>query len=325
LLDSGGNNDQRINRNCGPPAVFACAADSAYAMPLAAMLQSLSAHADPERRLEVYIVDCGLSSSMRERIQAQSQPHLQIHWRPSIRPSGIDDPTWGHVSRATSARLLLQDYVPGDTSLVLWLDCDLLVLDDITTLFEPPTAGHILRAVRDPLVQTMGSRFGVRQWREVGLGPDTAYFNAGVMLIDMFRWRAADVAGRAKHYLRHYRRQVFFHEQEALNAVVGNRWERLGDRWNYSANPMHAKAQDLVGGAPAIIHFTGRTKPWNLPALGAAQELFFRHLDETSWRGQRPDGGVKNRLLSWYVGSRFRHLTYPLENMRLQLYHYLGM
>ena len=125
--------------------------------------------------------------------------------------------------------------------------------------------------------------------------------------------------------MKRYGKRVFFREQEALNAVIAGNWERLEDRWNYSANPMHAGAQDLAGRAPAIIHFTGRTKPWNLPGLGTAQDEFFRYLDMTPWRGTRPPGGAGKRLLSWYVGSGFRRLTYPLENLRLRLGHFLGI
>jgi len=314
-----------MKRDMEPPVVVACAADSAYALPLAVMLQSLVAHAEPEREIDVHIIDCGISAPMRNRIDGQVRPGLQIHWRPSIRPPNSRVQSWGHVSAATYERLQINQYLPDDTAHVLWLDCDLLVLDDITTLFRRPAGGHVLEAVRDPFVRTMKSAFGVRHWRELGLDGLTPYFNAGVMLIDMQRWRAAEVAERALHHLRQYGNQVFFRDQEALNAVIGAHWAPLEDRWNYSANPFHARAQSLGSDAPAVIHFTGRTKPWKLPDLGVAQDLFFQYLDHTSWRGTRPARTVKNRLLSWYVGSRVRRLSYPLENQHLRLCHYLGI
>lgn len=307
------------------PVVVACAADNTYALPLGVMLASLSAHANPDRRIDVYIVDCGLSDSVRSRINKQIRSNLHFHWLPSTRSLDISDPYWGHVSSATYDRLLIDDYVPKDTVQALWLDCDLLVLDDITTLFNNQFTGSTLRAVHDPFIRCMGSSFGVRHWRELGLASDNPYFNAGVMLIDMTRWRATKVADRAIQHLRHYGKQLIFREQEALNAVIGQQWEPLADRWNYSANPFHAKKQNLNRGAPAIIHFAGRIKPWNLSDLGTSQDLYFQQVDKTSWRGTRPKKTARNKLLSWYACSRLRNLTYPLENQHLRLRHHLGI
>lgn len=294
-------------------------------MPLGVMLQSLSAHADPLRRVDIYIIDCGLSSEVRALIDRQSRPNLNFHWRASARPQDIGGARWGHVSGATYDRLLLGEYLPENTTHVLWLDCDVLVLDDITTLFKQPLTGRTLRAVRDPFVRSIGSPFGVRHWQELGLASHNAYFNAGVMLIDLTRWRATEVAERTLQHLRRYGKRVFFRDQEALNAIIGENWEPLEDRWNYSANPFHVKQQHLGSDAPAIIHFAGRIKPWNVPDLGAAQDLYFEQVDKTAWRGARPKRTARSRLLSWYARSRLRDLTYPLENQHLRLSHYLGI
>ncbi len=307
------------------PVVVVCAADSAYAMALAVMLQSISAHVDPARRVDVYIIDCGLSLVDRARIDGQQRPNLCFHWRPSKRSKDIDDTPWGHVSGATYDRLLIEQYLPADTALALWLDCDLLVLDDITVLFNQPLLGSTLWAVRDPFVHCVSSPFGVCRWRELDLASHAPYFNAGVMLIDMARWRSSAVATRALQYIRQHGKHVFFYDQEALNAVAAEHWQPLDDRWNYSANPFHAIQQDLGGGEPAILHFAGRIKPWIVPNLGVTQDRFFEQLDNTLWRGTRPARSAKMRLLSWYVRSRLRNLTYPLENQHLRLRHYLGI
>lgn len=307
------------------PVVVVCAADDHYALPLGVMLESLSSHASPSRRIDVYIIDCGLSESARTRISAQVRSNLHFHWRPSTRSPDIGDPSWGHVSGATYERLFIEEYLPDDTTLALWLDCDLLVLDDITALFQHPLNGHTLWAVRDPFVQYVSSPFGVHNWRELGLTNNNPYFNAGVMLIDMVRWRTSEVASRALQHLRRYGKKVYFNDQEALNAVIGDHWIPLDDRWNCSTNPFHAKRQNPGSKEPAIIHFAGRIKPWNVPDLGAAQDLFFQHLDKTSWRGARPPRTVRNLLVSWYVRSRLRYLTYWLENQHLRLRHFLGI
>lgn len=306
------------------PIVVVCAADSAYAVPMAVMLQSLATHADPARKIDVYIIARGLSTPLRERIGKQARPSLRIHWQDSIASTAIGEPPWGHVSIASYDRLLIPGYLPDAVTRVLWLDCDLLVLDDVSRLFDQAPTGEILRAVRDPLVRCLGSPYGVRHWKALGLARDLPYFNAGVMLIDMVRWRAAGVTERALGYLQRFGKDVFFHDQEALNAVVGRDWKLLEDRWNFSVNPFHARRQDRGQGQPAIIHFAGRIKPWSLPELGATQDLYFQYLDQTSWRGTRPARTAGSRLLSWYAQSRLRHISYPLENYYLRLRRRLG-
>jgi lipopolysaccharide biosynthesis glycosyltransferase len=307
------------------PVTIICAADEHYALPLAVMLESLSSNANPSRRIDVYIIDCGLSESVRMRISKQVRPNLHFHWQLSTRSRDIGDPSWGHVSGATYERLIIDEYLPGDTTFALWLDCDLLVLDDITTLFQRPLKGHTLLAVRDAFIPSVSSRFGVHNWQELGLTKKQPYFNAGVMLIDMDRWRASEVASRAAQYIQRYGKKVYFNDQEALNAVIGDDWFSLDDRWNCSANPFHARQQSPDRDVPAIIHFSGRIKPWDLPDLGLSQKLFFHYVDKTSWRGNRPHRSAKNLLLSWYVTSHLRTFTYWLENQHLRLRHFLGI
>lgn len=307
------------------PAVVVCAADEAYAMPLAVMLESLAAHANAAQDIDVYIVDCGVSAAARARIDTQMRPPLRFHWCHSSRRADLDDPRWGHVSAATFDRLLIQQYLPAGIERALWLDCDLLVLDDVGQLFRLPLDGKTVLAVRDPLVGTLGSAYGVQGWRELGLDADRPYFNAGVMLIDLNSWRALEVEARVVQHVLRYRKDLFFNEQEALNAVLSERWAPLADHWNFSANRFHALLQRPGPEGPAILHFAGRVKPWKLPDLGAEQELFFRFVDSTSWRGTRPPRTLINRLLSWYIGSPLRALTYPLENVYLRLSRQLGI
>jgi lipopolysaccharide biosynthesis glycosyltransferase len=305
--------------------VIICAADDAYAIPLAVMLESLAAHTDTAQDIDVYIIDCGLSAPTRARIDTQMRPHVRFHWRPSNRLPELGTPRWGHVSAATFDRLLIQQYLPAGTSRALWLDCDLLVLGDVGQLFRLPMNGKTVLAARDPLVGTLGSAFGVQGWRELGLDANRPYFNAGVMLIDLDSWRALDVESRAvRHVLRHHK-DLFFNEQEALNAILSDHWTPLEDRWNFSANRFHAKHQSPGPEGPAILHFAGRVKPWNLPDLGTEQELYFRFVDSTAWRGARPLPTLKNRLVSWYIASPLRGLTYPLENLYLRLSHLMGI
>ena len=40
---------------------------------------------------------------------------------------------------------------------------------------------------------------------------------------------------------------------------------------------------------------------------------YFRVLDETAWRGWRPERTLARSVLGWYGSSRLRRLVYPAE------------
>jgi lipopolysaccharide biosynthesis glycosyltransferase len=162
---------------------------------------------------------------------------------------------------------------------------------------------------------------------ELGLPAAAKYFNAGVMLVDLVRWRRERIADRALEYLQRYRDRVLLWDQEALNAALAGRWGELDPRWNRNPTLRHLfgrrKRAPVPRGAPAdagadaneiwIAHYTGRLKPWLYPGLGAVQETFFAHLDATVWAGSRPPESWRRRALARYATSRVRRWLLPLE------------
>ena len=298
---------------------IACSTDDAYALPLAVMLKSLAVNADPDRKIVVYIVDNQVSSQNKERIAGTVENRLNLRW---CKPGGLFpniEPEWGHVSSATYDKLFVSRLLPEDIGKALWLDSDTLVLDDICTLFDTPMQGVNLLAVQDPLIQKVSSPFGVQNWRNFGLSPADPYFNAGVLLVDLDKWREDDIAGRALTHVLENGKRVFFYDQEALNVALAGKWTRLNDRWNYSANAQHAKNQSPEHDSPSIVHFSGGLKPWVYPDLGELQDLYFQYIDQTGWKGARPEDSLQGKLIAWYIKSSIRKVIYPLENIRLWL------
>jgi lipopolysaccharide biosynthesis glycosyltransferase len=155
----------------------------------------------------------------------------------------------------------------------------------------------------------------------LGINSEAEYFNAGIMLIDVARWRSDDIAARALTYLRQYRRQVYFWDQEALNATLVGKWTKLDQRWNWSPRFDRIEFHDPDFGhaekSPWIVHFSGALKPWHFEGKSAPFELYYRYLDSTAWAGWRPARNWKNTALSHYESSRFRKLLSPFEKLAM--------
>lgn len=298
--------------------VVGCAADAAYALPLAVMLRSAASALDPRCTLDVYVVDAGVAPDDRARIAGSLGGCGTVTWVSPERAAFAGLPLWGRMPIATYDKLAIARWMPAGEPRAIWLDADLLVLGDLAALWRSDLRSAVLAATQDPRVPTIGSRFGVRAHASCGLAPRAKYFNAGVMVIDLERWRASDVEGDALAYLRRHREQVYFWDQEALNVAAATRWSELSPLWNWTVSGA-AAAVRAAPGEPRILHFSGNLKPWRYAGRGAAHQLYYRHLDETAWSGWRPPPSWWARGLGQYEASPLRRLALPLERCALAL------
>lgn len=309
----------------GPePIVVVCAADGRYALPLAVTLRSAAANLAPGRRLEAWIVDDGIAPDDRRRLIDSLSGRVSLRWVQPGRDGFSGLPLWGRMSVTTYDKLMVARYLPARIGKAVWLDGDLVVMGDLARLWDEDLADRHALAVPDPFVPSVSSRFGVTGHQDLDLRADASYFNAGVMVIDVSRWRADDVAGQALAYLRRYRERVFFWDQEALNAVLAGRWRELDERWNRSVS-VDRLARDRgasgegAGRNPWILHFSGSLKPWAYPSRSAYHSLYYRYLDMTAWAGWRPPSTWHGIALGLYESSTLRRTIYPLERRCIQI------
>jgi lipopolysaccharide biosynthesis glycosyltransferase len=290
-----------------------CAADESYALPLAVMLRSAELHLAAGASLDVYAVDGGLSGETRERVARSLGDRVRLRWVAPERSAFSGLPLWGRMPVATYDKLAIGSWVPPEVERVIWLDADLLVLGDLGELAAVTAGAALVHAVRDERVPTVGSRFGIAGHAALGFRPDAGYFNAGVLAIDLSRWRAEDVAGRALAYLRDHRDAVYFWDQEALNAALRDRWAALPAEWNRQAGLAPAAAASEA----RILHFSGYLKPWIYRSSRPTHELYLSFVDRTAWTGSRPTAGFGRRALSLYESSQLRRFALPLERFAL--------
>jgi lipopolysaccharide biosynthesis glycosyltransferase len=294
--------------------VVVLAADENFAMPLAATVRSALDHLSPERILRVYVLDAGLSAATKERLVASwPEGKFQVTW------IGVDSsalglvPVSGHVNVVSYYRILMPRLLPADIRRVIYLDSDLIVCADLARLWDCELEGHLCLAVQDcaaPFLDSstalsnyklcrphLGSSKPIANFRELGLDPRAAYFNAGVLLVDLAEWRAADLPEQMLACLQQNRQHVLWWDQYALNIVLSGRWGILDARWNqgtnvfgyptWSQSPYDQAAFAQLRDDPYIVHFTTRYKPWLLSCLHPRRMQFFEVLDRTAWAGWR--------------------------------------
>lgn len=306
-----------------PPLVIACAANGRYALPLAVMLRSALAHVSPATAIDIYVVSDGIDRAARDRVIASLPPATSVHWveRPRDEFAGL--PNWGRMALTTYHKLTLGAWLPAHVTRAIWLDCDVLVTGDLARLWALDLGANVALAAQDVVVPRVSSRFGIAGYRDLGMSPDTKYFNAGVMLVDVARWRREDVAGRAQGYLRRFGKRVWFWDQEALNATLAGRWGALDPRWNWNPLIDRLAMRDPQAADPWIIHFSGNLKPWTYRGTSPRHALYNEWLEQTAWRGFRPARSWRGRALAAYESSRLRALLYPLEQFQMRMVRWL--
>jgi lipopolysaccharide biosynthesis glycosyltransferase len=303
--------------------IVACASDAAYAMPLATMLRSLSTNLSENYRVDAFVLDDGVSPEDKVKVATSLPERITVYWESArALPAGL--PVWGRMSSTTYQKLAMGSWLPSSCDRVIWLDCDLLILADVSQLWTNAPVPKILLAAQDERVPFVSSTFGIAAHLELGIGAENKYFNAGVMVIDLERWRSADIGTRSLNYLTQFARSVYFWDQEALNAVLFDSWDELDSRWN-----RHPTLRDLsptIGTTtvpePSIVHFSGSRKPWTSYSHGRYHSLFYSYLDQTVWAGHRPRCNWRTKFMERYETSALRRRLHPVEEWATRFQRY---
>jgi lipopolysaccharide biosynthesis glycosyltransferase/SAM-dependent methyltransferase len=190
----------------------------------------------------------------------------------------------GHMSWF---RIALADVLP-DVGRLIYLDADTLVRHSLHELWNSIDAAPVAAVtnVTEPVMEPHLHSLGIEDPR--------AYFNAGVLVLDLDQWRREGLSERLMTAATSRRLPWF--DQDALNLVFAGRWKRLHPRWNamnslwgWAHHAQRVFPDDELGAAradPAILHFEGPpfAKPWHYLNQHAFRDEYRRVLGRTPWR-----------------------------------------
>jgi lipopolysaccharide biosynthesis glycosyltransferase len=277
-----------------PIAVLLCA-DRGYVRQLAVALRSLS-DADGSANYRAFILSDDFDDEIRRRLCEACGSNLTLRFMPvsdvALRGVKLD----GRIPLATVYPLLAPEVLPRELSRVICIDADVLVRRSLVQIWQADLGEHVLGAVRDAYLPLVGFDL---PWRRLGIDPSAAYFNAGVMVIELDGWRDARVSEQALALLRE--ESLPNDEQSALNAVFGGGWRHLAPEWNMQAHHFagdwgrawafeDAAALQCAIADPAVVHFCGGDfgRPWVAGSSHPFRAQWFETLDKTPWAGWRP-------------------------------------
>ncbi len=260
--------------------------DESFAMPTGVALRSLDRFLGSGD--QVLLLHDGVSAGALGDVRACA---LQADIT-SIDCRSMFEPVWrspAHVTRAAYLRFLAPALLAGEPRCV-YLDGDVVVRRDPAPLHQHHLAGATLGAVRSRVAPFAASPGGIMQWLELGIRSTAPYFNSGVYVVDLKRWRDRDITGRVTEFLAEHGDFTFIADQEALNVAVVGDWVELDRTWNYVTHVAESFLQqpELEPHDPSIVHFAGRLKPWAHGRQPLFAEEWHGLLSGTPWAGFTP-------------------------------------
>ncbi len=167
------------------------------------------------------------------------------------------------ISRAAYFRLFIED-VLSDIGKCIYLDSDVIILSDLSKLFQVDLNDNIIGAVKNA---GMEKEYKInKKYKEyidnvLCIPVHNFYFNSGVLLIDLNKWKEFGVKEKAIKELLQIE-YLFAHDQDLLNKVLVNRSYQLDCSWNYQWTWMVSEDKDINLDDANIIHYVTGIKPW---------------------------------------------------------------
>lgn len=282
--------------------------DDNYVPGVLVLIASAALH-NPEARFAV--LDMGIAPTNRERIDALASRLAVSIRRIEVAPDAFDHlfVKRAHLTRSAYLRLLIPDLFP-DEPRAIYMDCDMVVMDDLGELERIEIGQHMVAGVPCPAVRPA-------ELAATGHRPGT-YINSGLMVMNLPVWREEGIAARCVELLSNPERRLMTEDQSAINIVAAGRIHLLPSRYNTFADPAAFKSEAEFPKAPAVMHYVVNYKPWVMAStLGRVWQFHADRIADlmpprqplTLWRRL----SLLNRDRKQLVGMALRRPKYALR------------
>ena len=225
------------------------------------------------------------------------------------------------IAVSSYARLFLPSILPTDIKKIIYVDCDTVIADDISGLWNTELQDNYIAGVLDTLPNNESKT-------NIGLPATAPYINAGVLLINLELWRQNQLEQKFIQFLLNHDGHVHHHDQGIINGVCKGKVKIVHPRYNCTSNyyshpfwllqktntPFYTEKEYMQArNSPAILHFTEGfyNRPWIANSLHPKRSVFHHYHDLTAWKDEPLRKDRRSRLvrmLSWV----FLNLPYPV-------------
>lgn len=256
----------------------AFATDANFVQHLCCAMASILKNASSNDYLHFHILTDGLSEKAMENIKTvQKLGNGDVEFI-NINSELFKDvviPPNTQWTIATWFRLILAEVLPK-LERVIYLDGDISVLTSLWDLYNTDLGENFYAAVEDISIKKHTKRLGLDR-----------YYNAGVLLINLEKWRSDKIADKLLEYAVNNTDKIVYLDQDVLNVVLQGKIKTIDDKWNCQVlEPGGMPSQRFNRIAEkGIIHFIGVRKPWG-KSLCPFRFIYLKYLMMTPYRAE---------------------------------------
>lgn len=268
--------DMAIAENREIPIFFAV--DDGYCPFLAVAIQSMIDNSSPEYTYCIKVLNTDISSENKRKISKYEQENVSIEFVDlNYYIQKIKDKlyTRDYYSKTTYFRLFIPNLYPQYDK-VLYLDSDIVVLDDIAELFHTDMGNDLVAAAPDDVIQ-FNPVFQTYAEKVVGVADYRRYFNAGVLLMNLHQLRKFKFQEKFVYLLDKIKFSVA-QDQDYLNRLCKGRVKLIDRTWNR----MPIEDPKIKPENVKLVHFNLAFKPWHFEDI-LYKEFFWMYAHETEY------------------------------------------
>ena len=250
--------------------------DDNYIPFLDVAISSLIDNASREYEYRIIVLNTGLNEKNVEKIKRNEIPGFTIDFVDISRDVEKIKNRFKnvyHFSIVTYYRLFIASLFPQYDKIV-YLDCDLVVLGDISELYNIDLGSNILAAAPEQFVQNT-KEFREYAERALGVDPDK-YVNAGVLVMNLREYRNAEIEKKFVSLIRDFDFDLLDPDQAFLNYLCYGRIEVIPNGWNKEPTPL------LCVGNKNIVHYALYKKPWQYDDVMDG-EYFWKYAERSAF------------------------------------------
>lgn len=269
------------------PVVFS--SDNNYAPYLAVAIQSLIKNSSRNFNYDIVILERDMSDINKNLIQSIPQKG-----NISIRFTNVSQLLTGckfHINTYFSEETYYRLFIPTiftNYSKIIYLDCDIVILRDISDLYQVDLSKNLLAAtynISTYIHQKYDKPVKNVPWRKyltevLNLSQPENYFQAGVLVFNVSKMKEYNIQKQAIRMAESF--EPVLVDQDVLNSICQNNVLYFSQKWNLHNNfSVQYKNMNTLSELPKplvddylsakncayIIHYAGKEKPWSHPSL----------------------------------------------------------
>ncbi len=240
------------------PVFFAC--DGNYLRYLAVTIRSIDEYASEDNEYEVRVLTEGFGDTDISKLTEMPLKHTTIEFiNVNHRVRGIRSKLLETLRDYYSESIFYRIFIPSlfpKLKKAIYLDCDIVLTDDIAKLYNTDIGDNILGGVTDEAV------LGIPQFRKyvkevVGV-PAQKYINSGVLLINCEKFREERIEEKIIALVEKYNFRTVAPDQDYINYLCKDRIYDLGFGWNKQPRRIRSFDNNNLH----LVHYNLFEKPW---------------------------------------------------------------